>query len=278
MEQDCLVWLSQQPSNSIHAVVTDPPYGLHEYSDEQQDKMRSGRGGVWRIPPSFDGNQRSPIPRFTVLSDNQINHITEYLGDFASTLIRCLVPGGHMLVASNPLLSDRVATALRTAKMEKRGEIIRLVQTMRGGDRPKGHHEEFPDVSVMPRSQWEPWLLFRKPFAGTVAQNLDSWGVGALRRREDGLPFGDVIKSSPTNKRERQIANHPSLKPQKFMREVVRAVLPLGHGVVFDAFAGSGSTLAAAHSIGYQSIGCERDPKYFDLACEAIPSLAHFET
>ena len=158
--------------------------------------------------------------------------------------------------------------------MEIRGEVIRLVQTMRGGDRPKGHHLEFPDVSVMPRSQWEPWLLFRKPLDGTVANNLDNWGVGGLRRRADGLPFGDVIKSSPTNKRERSIANHPSLKPQKFLREVVRAMLPFGRGVVLDPFAGSGSTLAAAHSISYESVGCERDPHYFDIACEAIPNMA----
>ena len=28
---DCFEWLRQQPDNSIHAVVTDPPYGLVEY-------------------------------------------------------------------------------------------------------------------------------------------------------------------------------------------------------------------------------------------------------
>src|ERR1043166_874514 len=52
---DCIEWLNQQPENSIHATVTDPPYGLVEYEPEQQEKRRNGRGGVWRIPPSFDG-------------------------------------------------------------------------------------------------------------------------------------------------------------------------------------------------------------------------------
>jgi hypothetical protein len=37
---------------------------------------------------------------------------------------------------------------------EKRGEVIRLVQTLRGGDRPKNAHREFAEVSVMPRSSW----------------------------------------------------------------------------------------------------------------------------
>jgi len=70
------------------------------------------------------------------------------------------------------------------------------------------------------------------------------------------------------------LANHPSLKPQAFLRQVVRGVLPLGRGVVLDPFAGSGSTLAAAEAVGYESIGIERDPDYFALAAQALPHLA----
>ena len=58
------------------------------------------------------------------------------------------------------------------------------------------------------------------------------------------------------------------------MRKVVRGVLPLGSGVVLDPFAGSGSTLAAAEAVGYQSVGIERDVAYFDLATAALPRLA----
>ena len=47
---DCFDWLSQRDDCSIHAVVTDPPYGLHEYSSEQQAKLRRRKGGVWRMP------------------------------------------------------------------------------------------------------------------------------------------------------------------------------------------------------------------------------------
>src|SRR5437879_5592423 len=63
-----------------------------------------------------------------------------------------LVPGAHVFVASNPLVSFAVARALVDIGLERRGEIIRLVMTLRGGDRPKNAHQEFPDVSVMPRS------------------------------------------------------------------------------------------------------------------------------
>lgn len=84
----------------------------------------------------------------------------------------------------------------------------------------------------------------------------------------------DVIQSAPTRKREREIAPHPSLKPQSFMREIVSAVLPLGKGIVCDPFSGAGSTLAAAENVGYRSVGIELDPEYFRVACEAIPALA----
>src|SRR3990172_8596548 len=126
----------------------------------------------------------------------------------------------------------------------------------------------------MPRSMWEPWVVLRKPLDGRVQDNLRKWKTGGFRRPSERQPFGDVIRSNPTPRAERQIAPHPSLKPQEFLRHVVRAVLPLGEGVVLDPFAGSGSTLAAANAAGYESIGLEKDARYFELACSAIPRLA----
>lgn len=273
-QADSMEWLSEQPENSIHGVVTDPPYGLVEYTPTELAKLRAGRGGTWRIPPSFDGHQRAPLPRFTTLSSVELKQLERFFKTFGETLLPVLVPGAHVVVAANPLVSHLVSYALDAAGFERRGEIVRLVTTMRGGDRPKNAHKEFPDVSVMPRSNWEPWLLFRKPVEGTVAENLRKWGTGGLRRISEERPFGDVILSAPTNAKERAIANHPSLKPQAFMRQVVRAILPMGEGIVLDPFAGSGSTLAAAQAIGYQAVGVELDPTYAELAAKSIPKLA----
>ncbi len=274
VHQDCNAWLEAQAPNSIHAVVTDPPYGLVEYSDAEQDKLRLGRGGIWRIPPSFDGSQRAPLPRFTVLRPNDLEALERFFLAWGRGLIRVLVPGANVVVASNPLLSYNVSGALSRAGLERRGEIARLTMTMRGGDRPKAAHIEFNDVSVMPRSMWEPWLLFRKPIEGRVQDNLRKWGTGGFRRISAEKPFGDLIESAPTRAAERKLANHPSLKPQAFLRRVVRGVLPLGEGVILDPFAGSASTLAAAEAVGYRSIGVERDAAYFELGREALPRLA----
>jgi len=146
--------------------------------------------------------------------------------------------------------------------------------TMRGGDRPKAAEIEFRNVTVMPRSMAEPWVMFRRPLDGRVQDNLRKWKTGGFRRPSDNYPFGDVIRSSPTRRSEKQIAPHPSLKPQEFMRKLVRGVLPLGEGVVLDPFAGAGSTLAAAEAVGYSSIGIEKDPHYFDMATRSIQPLS----
>lgn len=273
---DCLVWLRGQPANSVHAIVTDPPYGLVEYAPEQQAKLRAGKGGVWRIPPSFDGHQRSPLPRFTVLDADDVARIYQFFLSWAKECLRVLVPGAHMAVAANPLLSHRVAAALADAGFERRGEIVRLTMTLRGGDRPKNAHDEFPEVSVMARSMWEPWPLFRKPFPGRVQDNLRRWKTGGLRRPSHDKPFGDVIPSHPTRPGEKRLAPHPSLKPQAFLRTLVRAMLPMGEGIILDPFAGSGSTLAAAEAVGYESVGVEKDPRYVEMARSAIPKLHRY--
>lgn len=276
-QADCLDWLAERASNSIHAVVTDPPYGLVEYSAKEVAKLRGvGTGGVWRIPPSFDGTKRSPLPRFTTLTEDDLVSLDRFFERFSSLLTDVLVPGANVVVASNPLLAHIVTAAMARGGLEPRGTIVRLTMTMRGGDRPKNAHEEFGDVSVMPRSMWEPWVVLRKPLEGRVQDNLRKWGTGGFRRVSGDKPFGDVIRSNPTSKRERDIAPHPSLKPQGLLRQLVRASLPLGRGIVLDPFAGSASTLAAACAVGYRSIGIEADPHFVNVAAKALPALASF--
>lgn len=273
-QANCLEWMDHEPENRVHAIVTDPPYGLKEYTPDEKRKLRNRQGGVWRIPPSYDGCQRSPVPRFTVLTETDRADLKAFFVCFSERAFKILVPGGHLLIASSPLLSHLVYLPLMDAGFEKRGELIRLVQTLRGGDRPKNAHQEFPDVTVMPRSCWEPWGVFRKPCEGRVQDNLRKWKTGGLRRLSADAPFTDVIASAPTRSEERKIAPHPSLKPQAFMRQIVRASLPLGEGVVLDPFMGAGSTIAAAIAIGYRSVGVECDSTYFEVATEAIPGLS----
>jgi site-specific DNA-methyltransferase (adenine-specific) len=279
VQADCFDWMGRIPEASIHAIVTDPPYGVKEYDFDQLAKRTNGKGGIWRIPPSFDGHARAPLPRFTALNEKERKVLYRFFVEWSKLATRVLRPGGHLFLASNAFLSQFVFSAIVAGGLEFRGEIIRLVRTLRGGDRPKNAEKDFPDVSSMPRGCYEPWGLFRKPPpAGMrVSDCLREHQTGGLRRQPDGLPFADVIDSERTPRQEREIAAHPSLKPQSFLRRIVHAALPLGTGIILDPFMGSGSTVAAAEALGLACVGLERFAEYFRMACEAVPRLAGME-
>jgi site-specific DNA-methyltransferase (adenine-specific) len=280
LHADCLEWLRTVPECSIHAVVTDPPYGVKEYDLDQLEKKDSGKGGIWRLPPAFDGNVRSPLPRFTALNDKEKDSLCHFFKEWSQLINRVMYPGGHVFIASNSFLSQLVFQSLIDGGLDYRGTVVRLVRTMRGGDRPKNAEIEFDDVCSLPRGCFEPWGLFRKPLnkGMKVSDCLREFGTGGLRRKLDGKPFEDVIQSERTSQRERSISDHPSLKPQSLMRKLVYASLPLGKGLVLDPFMGSGATLAAAAAIGYECIGIERHSQYFDQSRVSIPKLASLET
>lgn len=275
---DCFEWLALQRANSFQAVVTDPPFGVVEYSTRELARKRDGNRGLWRLPQAFDGATRQPMPRFTTLSKHDRMGVLAFHLRLAPELFRVLVPGAHVMIASQCLISHLVAQAFDMTGFEVRGQIVRVVKTLRGGDRPKFGDKIYRDVSVIPRSHFEPWLLFRKPCEGRVVDNLKRFGTGALRRPEVDTPFSDLIEAPPAKKEERLISAHPSLKPQFLMRQLVRASLPLGKGVILDPFMGSGSTIAAALSLGIRSVGVEVDKQYFLSAKADIPKLARLET
>ncbi len=278
LHADCFEWMGRIPEDSAHAIVTDPPYGVKEYNFDQIEKRANGNGGTWRIPPSFDGSHRAPLPRFTALTQKEREILHRFFLEWGKLAIRILLPGGHIFIASNAFLSQLVFSALVESGLEFRGELIRLVRTFRGGDRPKNAEEEFPEVCSLPRSCYEPWGIFRKPIPQRmkVSDCLREFGTGGLRRISVEQPFSDVIVSERTPQRERDVANHPSLKPQSFLRQVVRASLPLGFGLIIDPFMGSGSTVAAAEAQGLSCIGVERFVDYFEISKQAIPKLARF--
>jgi len=72
----------------------------------------------------------------------------------------------------------------------------------------------------------------------------------------------DVLKFPATPSRER---DHPVEKPEALLMELIAPTTPLG-GVVFDPFAGSGTTLSAAKKLGRHYIGAELDPAWHRVA------------
>ena len=66
MKADAFEWLEQRREKSVHAIVMDPPYGIVEYRPDQLYKRRNGNGGIWRLPQSYDGHDRSPMEIYSL--------------------------------------------------------------------------------------------------------------------------------------------------------------------------------------------------------------------
>jgi site-specific DNA-methyltransferase (adenine-specific) len=64
-------------------------------------------------------------------------------------------------------------------------------------------------------------------------------------------------------------ALHPTEKPSGLLIPMISYSCPIG-GTVLDPFAGSGSTLAAAKSIGRRAVGIEGDEKYAEIAAKRL--------
>lgn len=65
------------------------------------------------------------------------------------------------------------------------------------------------------------------------------------------------------------VTEHPTTKPESLMIELISLFTDPGE-TIFDPFAGSGTTGVAAVRLGRHFIGVERDPKYFEFACERL--------
>jgi DNA modification methylase len=72
--------------------------------------------------------------------------------------------------------------------------------------------------------------------------------------------------------RDSDLASHPTVKPVALVAD---AILDCSDrkGIILDAFAGSGSTLVAAHRTGRRGYGIELDPHYCDVILRRLQKV-----
>jgi DNA modification methylase len=90
------------------------------------------------------------------------------------------------------------------------------------------------------------------------------WALGTASRDYYVANTAPIV-ASPINIEK----GHPCPRPLDLLMHIVgQWVRP--EGVVLDAFMGSGTTGVACMNLGRSFIGIEREPKYFEIACERI--------
>lgn len=170
IEGDSRAVLREFDSNSIHSVVTDPPYALVSIS------KRFGKEGAAPAQFGKDGAYRRASAGF--MGKQWDTGETAFDPEFWVEVMRVLRPGGHVLAFGGTRTYHRLAVAIEDAGFEIRDQIGWLY----GSGFPKSHNMDgdWEGWGTALKPAWEPIVVARKAIDGTNAANLAKWGVGAL--------------------------------------------------------------------------------------------------
>jgi len=231
---DCFDVLDELPAESVHAVVTDPPYGEGDYTG----------GFMSREWDQFDGARA----------------FQEWNREWATEAKRVLKPGGHLLAFGSDDGHHRAACGIEDAGFDIRDHVVwhhgqgfpkaldvsKSIDKQAGAERevvgerqtasgerayPESHDRGDVDPSATPEDRngtyhytapatdaaekWDGWktalkpatefvVLARKPLSeGTVAENVQEWGTGALNVGACRIESGERPQLEETNDLDR---------------------------------------------------------------------------
>jgi site-specific DNA-methyltransferase (adenine-specific) len=130
------------PDNSVDSIVTDPPYELGFMGKKWDSSGIAYDQTLW------------------------------------AECLRVLKPGGHLIAFGGTRTYHRMTCAIEDAGFEIRD----CIQWIYGSGFPKSHNldGDWHGFGTALKPANEPAVLARKPLSGTVADNVMTWGVGAL--------------------------------------------------------------------------------------------------
>jgi DNA modification methylase len=182
-------------AESIDAGVTDPPYGIGFMGREwdtfkpEAGAKRLARAKAQREKnrafyednpnPNLRRRQRSPALSSSAVAYDEsrdgLKRFQEWTERWAIEVLRVLKPGAHLLVCGAPRSFHRMGCGVEDA-----GFIVRdCLSWLYGQGFPKSLN--LPGgLGTALKPGWEPILVARKPFKGSIAANVAKHGTGAL--------------------------------------------------------------------------------------------------
>ncbi|MBT9176715.1 MAG: Modification methylase HindIII [Firmicutes bacterium] len=216
---DSLELLREFPENSVHACVTDPPYGIgfmgkkwDTFSVSAAESRAVNSQVKESNNPNLKGRVRSPASSPSAIDyDRSLagqRGFQAWTEQWAREVFRVLRPGAHLLVCGAPRSYHRMAVGVEDAGFEIRD----CLAWMFAQGFPKSHnlHGEWEGWGTALKPSYEPILLARKPLEGTVAQNVAKWGCGALNIDGCRIKTAGV---NPSIARRKGTINHLSDRP-----------------------------------------------------------------
>ena len=273
---DCREAMRSLPDNSVHLILTDPPYFL----DGLDSDWRKGKGGTPRGTGTIGA-----LPVGMRFDPKQGPALQAFMRDVAAEWMRLLAPGGFALAFSQPRLSHRMAVGIEDAGFEIRDLLAwrftrraqfkafsqdHFVRKMAIGEADKADLIRSLEGRKTPqlRPQFEAMILAQKPREGTFVANWQKWRTGLIDAGctlEGGAPSTVMTVEKPGSLEKGLGAAHLTPKPVDLLCHLIRLFSEEGQ-IVLDPFLGSGSTAVAALRTGRRCIGIDKEEAYLEIS------------
>lgn len=217
---DCLECLKELPSESVDAIITDPPYGL-EFMGKEWDKFGVSEARAKRLKgvDNKGSNDRffdyregaSERGRYSEMTLPEKTSMQMFMYSWAKECLRVLKPGGHLLSFSGTRTYHRMVCGIEDAGFEIRDMISwiygsgfpKSLNIGKSIDKMNGENKEWEGWGTALKPACEPIVLARKPLSEKpVAMNVIKHGVGGLNIDDCRIEHNEVTKK--TNRNERQ--------------------------------------------------------------------------
>ena len=277
---DALKLLKDIPDESVHFVLTDPPYFIDGMGDDwsntslQRKASRAGVVGSMPVGMKFDPQQGRNFQAF--------------MQPVFDELMRVLKPGGFAVAFSQARLYGRLAVAAEDAGFELRDMLGWVYEGQAKAFSQDHFVRRMRHLSTVERASIlkqlggrktpqlkpciEPMVLAQKPRAGTFVENWLEPHVGLVDTKQslDGKFPGNLMPCPKPGKAEKGEGNeHLTVKPTALLQHLIQLFTVPGQ-VVLDPFLGSGSTALAAAAAGRDCIGIEIERTYVRIAQERL--------
>lgn len=292
LQGDCRKELRNLPEESISACITDPPYNYefigHKWNageaqrriDRAKDK--GSKTLVKNIPygSGLAGGMRNR--RWYERNRENILDYEAWCEEWGNEVYRVCKPGATMAVFNSTRTIAHVQVSLERAGFYARDMLV----YRRSSGIPKGANiqrqlekrgysepDKWNGWYSCFRSEWEAICVLQKPLKNNYAQTFEEYGTGLFYTRTDDGGFQSNILEGISRDKGDDFNVHCTVKPLELMQRLIQMLVPpVDDALILDPFAGSGTTLVAAQSMGIDYLGIEIVPEYLEVCKKRLSS------
>jgi len=233
LSDDCLNSINQIENQSIHLILTDPPYNLGQFMHNRKTNLKRMRENQF----AYSGWDNLPYDEWIKDMDN-----------FFKESSRILIKGGSMLIFMSIIkVESIIALAEKNNFYYKTTGIWHKTNPM-----PRNMNLHFVNST-------EAWIYFTK-------------GTNTGTFNNNRKLIHDFFETSLTPKSEKKYGKHPTQKPIKLIDNFVELLSNEGD-IVLDPFMGSGTTGVSCKKLNRKFIGIDKNEEYVNIAKARIKEV-----